>query len=116
MTYDPRAELAQAIHRKTDNGNMIVDFLKDVLDQNVADVRLTHRLQSARMLTKYGHFPDAERFLQRHDNKRAPKSPGANRKRRPNSTPLSGKSSSPRSIRRPPRSGSLTSCRDEHPP
>lgn len=72
MTYDPRAELAQAIHRKTDNGNMIVDFLKDVLDQNVADVRLTHRLQSARMLTKYGHFPDAERFLQRHDNKRAP--------------------------------------------
>ena len=69
MFCDPRAELALAIHRKTDNGNKIVDFLNDVLDNNIPDVRLTHRLQSARMLTKHGHFPDAERFINRHANK-----------------------------------------------
>jgi hypothetical protein len=73
MFCDPRAELALAIHAKTDNGNKIVDFLKDVLDQNIPDVRLTHRLQSARMLTKHGHFPDAEQFIQRHANKPGPK-------------------------------------------
>ena len=69
MFCDPRAELALAIHAKTDNGNKIVDFLNDVLDNNIPDVRLSHRLQSARMLTKHGHFPDAERFIQRHANK-----------------------------------------------
>ena len=69
MFCDPRAELALAIHAKTDNGNKIVDFLNDVLDQNIPDVRLSHRLQSARMLTKHGHFPDAELFIQRHANK-----------------------------------------------
>ena len=69
MFCDPRAELALAIHAKTDNGNKIVDFLNDVLDQNIPDVRLSHRLQSARMLTKHGHFPDAERFIQRHSGK-----------------------------------------------
>ncbi len=73
MFCDPRAELALAIHRKTDNGNKIVDFLNDVLDNNIPDVRLTHRLQSARMLTKHGHFPDAERFIKRHANKPTPK-------------------------------------------
>ncbi len=73
MFCDPRAELALAIHAKTDNGNKIVDFLKDVLDQNIPDVRLTHRLQSARMLTKHGHFPDAEQFIQRHANKPGPR-------------------------------------------
>ena len=69
MFCDPRAELALAIHAKTDNGNKIVDFLNDVLDQNIPDVRLSHRLQSARMLTKHGHFPDPELFIQRHANK-----------------------------------------------
>ncbi len=80
MTYDQRAELAQAIHRKTDNGNKIVDFLNDVLDQNLPDVRLTHRLQSARLLTKYGQFPDAERFIERHANKRGRKKSGRQQK------------------------------------
>ncbi len=73
MFCDPRAELALAIHRKTDNGNHIVDFLKDVLHNNVPDVRLHHQLQAARMLTKHGHFPDAELFIQRHANKRSPR-------------------------------------------
>ncbi len=72
MFCDPRAELALAIHTKTDNGNDIVDFLKDVLGQNIPDVRLQHQLQAARMLTKHGHFPDAELFIQRHANKRSP--------------------------------------------
>ena len=72
MFCDPRAELALAIHTKTDNGNDIVDFLKDVLGQNMPDVRLQHQLQAARMLTKHGHFPDAELFIQRHANKRSP--------------------------------------------
>ena len=72
MFCDPRAELALAIHRKTDNGNDIVDFLKDVLHDNVPDVRLNHQLQAARMLTKHGHFPDAELFIQRHSGKRGP--------------------------------------------
>ena len=69
MFCDPRAELAMAIHAKTDNGNKIVDFLNDVLDQSIPDVRLSHQLQAARMLTKHGHFPDAELFIQRHANK-----------------------------------------------
>ena len=72
MFCDPRAELALAIHRKTDNGNKIVDFLNDVLDQNIPDVRLNHQLQAARMLTKHGRFPDAELFIQRHSGKRGP--------------------------------------------
>ena len=73
MFCDPRAALALAIHAKTDNGNKIVDFLNDVLDNNIPDVRLTHRLQSARMLTKHGHFPDAEQFIRRHANKPGPR-------------------------------------------
>ena len=73
MFCDPRAELALAIHRKTDNGNDIVDFLKDVLHDNVPEVHLHHQLQAARMLTKHGHFPDAELFIQRHANKRSPR-------------------------------------------
>ncbi len=72
MFCDPRAELALAIHRKTDNGNDIVDFLKDVLGQNIPDVRLNHQLQAARMLTKHGHFPDAELFIHRHSGRRGP--------------------------------------------
>ena len=70
MFCDPRAELALAIHRKTDNGNKIVDFLNDVLDHNIPDVRLDHQLQAARLLTRHGHFPDAELFIQRHAGKR----------------------------------------------
>lgn len=69
MSCDPRAELALAIHAKTDNGNKIVDFLNDVLDRNIPDVRLHHQLQAARMLTGHGHFPDAELFIQRHAKK-----------------------------------------------
>ena len=69
MFCDPRAELALAIHSKTDGGNKIVDFLNNVLDRNIPDVRLHHQLQAARMLTKHGHFPDAELFIQRHSNR-----------------------------------------------
>ena len=81
MSYDQRAELAQAIHRKTDGGNKIVDFLNDVLDQNLPDVRLTHRLQSARLLTRRGHFPKAELFIERHRQKRARGKSGGEQKR-----------------------------------
>ena len=70
MTPTPRAELAAAIHRKTRGGDSIVDFLTDVLDENIPDVRLTHRLQSARLLTKHGHFPKADRFIQQHKQTR----------------------------------------------
>ncbi len=70
MTPSPRAELAAAIHRKTRGGDSIVDFLTDVLDENIPDVRLTHRLQSARLLTKHGHFPKADRFIQQHKQTR----------------------------------------------
>ena len=80
MSCDPRAELALAIHRKTDNGNKIVDFLNDVLDQNIPDVRLQHQLQAARMLTRHGHFPDAEIFIQRHAGKPKRKSSRAHEK------------------------------------
>ncbi|MCY4652110.1 MAG: hypothetical protein OXC95_02985 [Dehalococcoidia bacterium] len=73
MFCDPRYELALAIHRKTDNGNDIVDFLKDVLGRNIPDVRLDHQIQAARMLTKHGHFPDADLFIQRHAGKRSPR-------------------------------------------
>ncbi len=70
MTPAPRAELAAAIHRKTRGGDSIVDFLTDVIDENIPDVRLTHRLQSARLLTKHGHFPKADRFIQQHKQTR----------------------------------------------
>ncbi len=80
MSCDPRAELALAIHAKTDNGNKIVDFLNDVLDQNIPDVRLNHQLQAARLLTKHGHFPDAQLFIQRHAGRPARKRSRARRK------------------------------------
>ena len=72
MTPNPQAELAEAIHRKTSGGDTVVDFLTDVLDQNVPDVQLTHRLQSARLLTRYGHFPKAQLLLDQHKLTRKP--------------------------------------------
>ncbi|MCE2457316.1 MAG: hypothetical protein J4G14_05820 [Dehalococcoidia bacterium] len=46
--------LAQRIQAKTDNGDLIIDFLIEVMREERPDFKLCHRLDAARLLTKYG--------------------------------------------------------------
>ena len=46
--------LSQRIQAKTDNGDLIIDFLTEVMTDELDDFQLYHRLQAARLLTKYG--------------------------------------------------------------
>ena len=47
-------DLSQRIQAKTDNGDLIIDFLTGVMTDELDDFMLCHRLQAARLLTKYG--------------------------------------------------------------
>ena len=47
-------DLAQRIQAKTDNGDLIIDFLIEVMREERPDFKLRHRLDAARLLTKYG--------------------------------------------------------------
>ena len=48
-------DLAQRIQAKTDNGDTIIDFLVEVMTGDVCDdFKLCHRLDAARLLTRYG--------------------------------------------------------------
>ena len=47
-------DLAQRIQAKTDNGDLIIDFLIEVMRSELDDFRLCHRLQAARLLTRHG--------------------------------------------------------------
>ena len=51
---DPRAALADYIRHKTDNGNQVVDYLHDVLHENLDGVKHLHRERAAAILTEYG--------------------------------------------------------------
>ena len=47
--------LSQRIQAKTDNGDTIIDFLVEVMTGDVRDdFKLCHRLDAARLLTRYG--------------------------------------------------------------
>ena len=46
--------LSQRIQAKTDNGDLIIDFLTEVMTDELDDFQLYHRLQAARLLTRYG--------------------------------------------------------------
>ena len=54
--------IARIIRDNTDDGRSIVRFLIDVMDDNIDDVTLSHRLAAARLLTVYGQA-DADDFL-----------------------------------------------------
>ena len=47
-------DLSQRIQAKTDNGDLIIDFLTEVMTDELDDFMMCHRLQAARLLTKYG--------------------------------------------------------------
>ncbi len=47
-------DLAQRIQAKTDNGDTIIDFLVEVMTDQLDHFKMNHRLQAARLLTKYG--------------------------------------------------------------
>ena len=46
--------LANRIQAKTDNGDTVIDFLVEVMQGERAGFKICHRLDSARLLTKYG--------------------------------------------------------------
>ena len=47
-------DLAQRIQAKTDNGDTIIDFLVEAMTDQLDHFKMNHRLQAARLLTKYG--------------------------------------------------------------
>ena len=47
-------DLAQRIQAKTDNGDTIIDFLVEVMTDQLDHFKMNHRLQAARLLTRYG--------------------------------------------------------------
>ena len=49
---DPRAALADYIRHKTDNGNKVVDYLHDVLHENLDGVKHGHRTRAAAILSR----------------------------------------------------------------
>ena len=54
--------IARIIRDNTDDGRNIVRFLIDVMDDNIDDATLSHRLTAARLLTVYGQA-DADDFI-----------------------------------------------------
>ncbi len=72
---DPRAELAEYIRHKTDNGNQVVDYLHDVLHERLDGVKHGHRERAAAILTEYGDLA-AIRFQEKNkEEKKAKPSP-----------------------------------------
>ncbi len=72
---DPRAALAEYIRHKTDNGNQVVDYLHDVLHENLDDVKHGHRERAAAILSEYGDLA-AIRFQEKNkEEKKAKPSP-----------------------------------------
>ena len=66
---DPRAALAEYIRHKTDNGNKVVDYLHDVLEDRLDGVKHLHRTRAANILTEYGDLA-AIRFLEKDKEKK----------------------------------------------
>ena len=73
---DPRAALAEYIRHKTDNGNKVVDYLHDVLEDRLDGVKHGHRERAAAILTQYGDLA-AIRFQEKNkEEKKARPAPG----------------------------------------
>ena len=49
-----KMDRSQRIQAKTDNGDTIIDFLIEVMTDQLDHFKMNHRLQAARLLTKYG--------------------------------------------------------------
>ncbi len=62
---DPRTALAEYIRHKTDNGNQVVDYLHDVLHENLDGVKHGHRTRAAGILSEYGDLA-AIRFQEKN--------------------------------------------------
>ena len=72
---DPRVALAEYIRHKTDNGNKVVDYLHDVLEDRLDGVKHGHRERAAAILTEYGDLA-AIRFQEKNkEEKKAKPSP-----------------------------------------
>ena len=72
---DPRAALSEYIRHKTDNGNKVVDYLHDVLEDRLDGVKHGHRERAAAILTEYGDLA-AIRFQEKNkEEKKAKPSP-----------------------------------------
>ena len=72
---DPRAALADYIRHKTDNGNQVVDYLHDVLEDRLDGVKHGHRTRAAGILSEYGDLA-AIRFQEKNrEEKKARPSP-----------------------------------------
>ena len=69
---DPRAALADYIRHKTDNGNQVVDYLHDVLHENLDGVKHLHRERAAAILTEYGDL-GAIRFQEENEKEKKAK-------------------------------------------
>ena len=66
---DPRAALAEYIRHKTDNGNKVVDYLHDVLEDRLDGVKHGHRVRAAAILTEYGDLA-AIRFQEKNEEEK----------------------------------------------
>ena len=77
---DPRAALADYIRHKTDNGNQVVDYLHDVLHENLDGVKHLHRERAAAILTEYGDL-GAIRFQEENEKEKKAKPSPKPRKR-----------------------------------
>ena len=77
---DPRAALAEYIRLKTDNGNKVVDYLHDVLEDRLDGVKHGHRTRAAGILTEYGDLA-AIRFQEKNKEEKKAKSSDKPRKR-----------------------------------
>ena len=72
---DPRGALAEYIRHKTDNGNKVVDYLHDVLEDRLDGVKHGHRTRAAGILSEYGDLA-AIRFQEKNkEEKKAKPSP-----------------------------------------
>ena len=77
---DPRAALADYIRHKTDNGNKVVDYLHDVLEDRLDGVKHGHRERAAAILTEYGDLA-AIRFQEKNKEEKKAKPSAKPRKR-----------------------------------
>ncbi|MXY22639.1 MAG: hypothetical protein F4Y49_15050 [Dehalococcoidia bacterium] len=69
---DPRGALADYIRHKTDNGNKVVDYLHDVLEDRLDGVKHLHRERAAAILTEYGDLT-AIRFQEKNKEEKKAK-------------------------------------------
>ncbi len=61
--------LSHRIQAKTDNGDLVIDFLIEVMTDERPDFKICHRLDAAKLLTKYGRDEAIDFIL---DNPREP--------------------------------------------